>query len=86
MFGNTAIVGALGDDDNGSNSGSAYIFEKQAGTWVETKKLTASDGAADDIFGRSVSISEDRAIVAAIRDDDNGSNSGSAYIFEPPQN
>ena len=48
----------------------------------ECNKLTASDGAASDFFGRSVSISGDYAIVGAHWDDDNGSNSGSAYIFE----
>ena len=44
-------------------------------------KITASDAAADDYFGNSVSISGDYAIVGAILDDDDGINSGSAYIF-----
>ena len=79
----TAIVGAYGDDDNGSSSGSAYIFEYANGSWTQTK-LLASDGASSDNFGRSVSISGDglTAIVGAYGDDDNGSSSGSAYIFK----
>ncbi len=83
--GDYAVVGAHFDDDNGSNSGSAYIFKKnQGGTdnWGELVKLTASDGATDDNFGRRVSIFGDYSIIGAHGDDDNGSLSGSAYIFK----
>jgi hypothetical protein len=84
--GNTVIVGAYYDDDNGqSNSGSAYIFVRSGSSWTQQQKLTAgADAGAGDYFGQSVSISSDgsTAIVGARRDDDNGqSNSGSAYIF-----
>ncbi len=80
--GTTALVGANGNDDNGSNSGSAYIYELDDGVWQETK-LIASDGASSDQFGFSVSISDDgtTALVEANDDDDNGSESGSAYIY-----
>ena len=82
VSGSRAIVGAPRDDDGGSSSGTAYVFERNSGgTWAQTK-LTASDAAADDLFGVSVSVSGARAIVGAIRDDDNGSNSGAAYVFE----
>ena len=85
ISGDNAIVGAHGDDDNGSLSGSAYIYKKDEGgadNWGQVKKITASDGAAYDVFGRSVSISGDYAIVGAHVDDDNGSYSGSAYIYQ----
>ncbi len=81
ISGDVAIVGAYNDDDNGSSSGSAYIFTQSGGVWSQTQKLIASDGAADDFFGHSVSISGDVAILSAYRDSDNGSGSGSAYIF-----
>jgi FG-GAP repeat protein len=84
ISGDTAIVGAYGDNDNGYRSGSAYIFYRYQGgadNWGAVNKLTASDGAANDYFGYSVSISGDTAIVGAYRDNDNGSYSGSAYIF-----
>ena len=76
-----AIIGASGDDDKGGNSGSVYIFTRSGISWTEQAKLTASDGAASDAFGRSVSISGDYAIIGASSDDDKGFNSGSAYIF-----
>ena len=50
--------------------------------WLEQAKLLASDGAVEDDFGYSVSISGDYAIVGAWGDDDNGVLSGSAYIFK----
>ena len=58
--------------------GAAYVFEKPAGGWVnmtETAKLTASDGAAFDYFGISVSLSGDTALVGARYDDDAGPDS-----------
>ena len=66
------------DDDNGTASGSAYVFRHDGTQWVEETKLLASDGAAYDWFGRSVAISGDIALIGADGDD----VSGSAYVFE----
>jgi len=81
ISGDYVVVGANEDDDNGYNAGSAYIFRHEGADWVEETKLTASDGGAYDNFGTSVSISGDYAIVGASGDNDNGSHSGSAYVF-----
>lgn len=78
----TAIIGAYRDDDNGSNSGSAYIFEKVDGVWTQISKLVASDGAANDHFGLSTSIWFNTAVIGAPDDNDNGPQAGSAYVFE----
>src|SRR6056300_1022542 len=72
------VVGAYGDDDNGSGSGSAYIFDLDG---TQLTKITASDGAASDQFGTSVAVGCGRIVVGAIYDDDNGSSSGSVYIY-----
>ncbi len=82
ISGDYCLVGAYGDDDNGMGSGSAYIFKRDGTSWIEQPKLTASDGAASDNFGSSVSIDGDYAIVGAEYDDDKGDDSGSAYIFK----
>ena len=79
---NRVIIGASGDDAIDINTGAAYIFEEIGGVWVETQKLTASDAASADNFGVCVSISGDKALIASPYDDDNGSLSGSAYLFE----
>jgi len=82
ISGDYAVVGAYYDDDNGSFSGSAYVFKRTDTTWTQEAKLLPSDGAAEDFFGRSVSISGDYAVVGANFDDDNGAQSGSAYVFK----
>jgi len=89
LFGNSvsikgdyAVIGAKGDDENGENSGSAYIFERKGAGWVQKTKLTAWDGTTQDYFGLSVSIDGDYVIVGAPYDDDNGANTGSVYIFK----
>jgi predicted amidohydrolase len=83
VFGDTVIVGAYEDDHaGGTNAGSAYVFVRSGGTWTQQTKLTASDAAASDVFGRSVSISGDKAVVGAYGDDQgSGAYAGSAYLF-----
>ncbi|MCH8879670.1 MAG: FG-GAP repeat protein [Planctomycetes bacterium] len=78
--GDIAIVGVPLDDDAGSNSGSAYLFDVTTG--AQLHKLTADDGAAFDVFGVSVGISGGIVIVGARADDDAGESSGSAYLFD----
>ena len=82
--GNTIVVGALLDNDDGADSGSAYLFDRNTGgadNWGQSAKLTASDAAGGDNFGISVAISGDTVVIGAPNDDDDGSRSGSAYIF-----
>ena len=82
ISGDQLVVGAWGDDYNGTNSGSVYVYEKDGnGTWGSEQKLMASDAAAGDHFGYSVSISGDQLVVGAKGDDDNGSSSGSVYFI-----
>ncbi|MEN8163566.1 MAG: hypothetical protein ABFS37_05510, partial [Acidobacteriota bacterium] len=84
ISGDTVVVGAYEDDDNGFGSGSVYIFDRNqggAGAWGQVAKVTASDGASGDDFGISVSISGETVVVGARYDDENGSDSGTAYVF-----
>ncbi|MCD4825659.1 MAG: FG-GAP repeat protein [Phycisphaerae bacterium] len=82
IAGDYAVVGAYGDDDNGSESGSAYVFKRNGDQWTQVAKLTADDAAAGDRFGYSVAVDGDKILIGAYWDDDNGDGSGSAYIFE----
>jgi hypothetical protein len=69
--GDTVIVGAIGDDEHGEFTGSAYIFERHRGgpnAWGQVAKLRAGTAAQGDVFGESVSISGDRAVVGAPQD------------------
>lgn len=78
VSGETLIVGASADEEQGAGSGSAYIFERQSGTWIQTAKLLADDGDEWDSFGIAVAVSGNVAVVGA-RSDEGG---GSAYVFE----
>jgi hypothetical protein len=81
LDGDTLVVGARNYDDNGSNSGSVYVFVRSGTTWTQQQKLVANDGASSDWFGNSVALDGDTLVVGAYGDDDNGSISGSVYVF-----
>ncbi|MET0790020.1 MAG: FG-GAP repeat protein [Polyangiaceae bacterium] len=85
LNGDTALIGAPGDDDSATNSGSAYLFQRSAGTWTQIKKLTASDAMANDRFGTAVALSNAVALVGAPFAD-NGviADNGAAYTFQGP--
>ena len=77
LSGTTALVGGYGDD---SGRGSAYLFDVSTpASPIQRAKLTASDRAANDYFGASVSLSGTTALVGAYGDD---SSRGSAYLFD----
>lgn len=95
IFDNLVVVGSYGEDEDetGSNSmsksGSAYIFERDAGgTWNEVQKIVASDRTAGDEFGWSVAIYDSTVVVGAHTEEHDVSggdpihHSGSVYIFD----
>ena len=82
IYADTALISAMHQDDKGANSGSAYIFTRKGNTWHHQANLTADDGAPGDVFGWSVALSNGNALIGATRNDDQGNESGSAYIFK----
>jgi hypothetical protein len=83
LDGDIAIIGAPEDDDLGPQSGSAYVFARNAsGAWTQVTKLTAADGDASDLFGSSVAMSRDTVVIGAQLDDQRDVNAGAAYVFE----
>jgi len=89
--GDTVVIGAWNDDDKGLNSGSAYVFTRDtagelASNWTQVDKLNATDGAAGDEFGYSVSIDGDTMVIGArtlttTRDPQAGPRTCSPYTF-----
>ena len=79
--GRTMVDAAVYDEDNGNESGSAHVFTRSGTAWTQQAKLTPSDGEFADYFGISVAVDDDTAVIGAYADDDNGRNSGSAYVF-----
>ncbi|UCC29230.1 MAG: hypothetical protein JSU86_13625 [Phycisphaerales bacterium] len=81
--GQRVIAGAI-ENDQDEGPGAAYVFELDPALdmWIETLKLTASDGAIEDHFGSAVAFAGNRIVVGAPDDDDAGHSSGSAYFFD----
>ena len=80
--GNVTVIGARNND---GNIGAAYIFERNTGgsnAWGNVKKLTASDAETGDLFGYSVSVADDLAVVGAQGENSGGAAAGAAYVFE----
>jgi hypothetical protein len=81
VSGQTIIVGADKDDDNGQDSGSAYVFYQNGVSWVEEAKLFAKEGSKGDRFGASVALSGNVAVVGAPHPDATDAVPGTAYVF-----
>jgi FG-GAP repeat protein len=83
ISGETVVVGSPGDNGTtGIFQGSAYVFVRSGGVWIQQQKLEASDAEAADTFGFSVAIDGETVVVGALDDDGAaGSNQGSAYVF-----
>ncbi len=83
ISGETAVVGAW-YDNIGSNTaqGSAYVYVKKNGFWVEQAKLTAADGTPKLHFGNSVAIDGDTIVVGApVGRSVKERNKGAVYVF-----
>ena len=63
--GNTAIVGAQNDDDLGEYTGSVFVFNRDGNSWYEHSKILASDAEPNSLFGLSLDMSDDKAVVGA---------------------
>ncbi len=82
VSGDTALIGSImANNSSGQNAGAAYVFTRSDGVWTQQQRLQASDVALNDLFGYSVSLSGDTAVVTSVGDDDGGQQAGSAYIF-----
>src|ERR1043165_625787 len=66
ISGSTVVVGAWDHRISGNRAqGSAYVFNREGGGWVEAQKLTTSDGATNDNFGWSVANSGSTIVIGA---------------------
>jgi hypothetical protein len=65
ISGDFAVIGAIGDNGAATSAGSAYLFDRQDGTWTEVEEIHATGAIPGDEFGYSVAISGNRAIVGA---------------------
>jgi nucleoside-specific outer membrane channel protein Tsx len=86
VSGSTVVVGSPFHPYSGSGfgPGAAYVFVQSGTTWSQQAELTASDGAAGDQFGYSVSVSGSTALVGSSlhpNSSSSGFGPGAAYVF-----
>ncbi|MEZ5352869.1 MAG: BACON domain-containing carbohydrate-binding protein [Bryobacteraceae bacterium] len=94
VYGETAVVGAPGEDSNAtgvggngadnskSNSGAAYVFSSTSFTeWIERAYLKASNTGADHFFGTAVAVSGQTVAVGAPGENSNFFSAGAGYVF-----
>ncbi len=76
ISGDYIIIGATGDDTQGSSAGAVYIFKNNGNDqFIQIDKITAIDGISGYRFGSEVAISGAYAVIAA-------PGNQSAYIFK----
>lgn len=88
ISGDYAVSGAYLADVNGyTNSGTAYFYKLNNGTWEETQIVVASDTSADDQFGYSVTMDGEWAVIGAnFYGPTITSTQGKVYIFRRDAN
>jgi len=72
-------VGAIIDIAGGNYAGAVYLFD--AATGVQLDKFVATDGSDGDQLGFQVDLAGGLVVAGAMRDDDNGTDAGAAYVF-----
>ena len=78
----TVVVGSNFDDDGGSLSGLAYVFEKSGAAWAQTAKLIPSGDAAGDQFGHRASILGETVVACSRYDSlDLGRRRGDRFVL-----
>jgi hypothetical protein len=88
--GDRMLVGAWADAGQAPEQGAAFVFERQAGNWVQTAKLTASDGEEElsggwgASFGYTMDMDGDTLAIGAAWDDGDESeiDAGAVYVYE----
>lgn len=79
--GDVVVVTAIGDDDLGSSSGSAYVFRHNGTQWLEERKLLASDGEDADNFGFGLSMDNGVIAVGAYFHGTTAYMTGAVYMY-----
>lgn len=83
VHGDRVLVGVADDYTVGASAGAAYMFSRSGTTWSLDLKVIPSSLAAGDLFGTSVALSANRAVVGAPGEDNpKGNDAGAAWVFE----
>ena len=76
ISGDVALVGANHDTNRGRDAGAAYFFHRDSsGVWTQTSKVYGNDTNSRDIFGGSVSLDGNTAVIGGLGHE-------AAYVFQ----
>jgi hypothetical protein len=79
--GNTAVIGAPGDEDvttPDATAGSVYVYVRSGRNWVEQAHLYPDPVLAFGTFGASVAVDGDTLVVG---DPEGGNNNGQVFVY-----
>ncbi len=80
--GQTTLIGAPGDDGAFTDSGAVYVFARSGSAWTQQAKLVPLDPVQYAVFGGSIAVSGDTAVIGAPGYTEGGvANAGTAYVF-----
>lgn len=80
LYGNRALVSAIGEDQGANNAGAAYLFDTTTGALLQTFLNPTPE--SNDNFGFDVALFGNRALISTINDDTAALNAGAAYLFD----
>lgn len=81
LDGGIAVVGAPQDSSLASSAGAVHVYTVGTGGFVQTAKVTASDGVAGDELGNSVALDGDVLVAGAYHRWTPVAEPGRAYVF-----
>ncbi|MBT5584413.1 MAG: hypothetical protein HOJ54_10475, partial [Phycisphaerae bacterium] len=77
--GDRLVSSSVFDDDMGSQSGAAYLFDRIDGVWTEQYKFVASNGESQDQAGQTCCVQGDRVLMSSWYGND---DKGSAWLWQ----
>ena len=79
--GDRVLIGVPHAGPGAQNLGAAYVFKYDGESWQQEAVLSASVEDPQDMFGSSVALEGDVALVGVPQDEAGGAFSGAAYVF-----
>lgn len=75
------IVGDVSAVEGGDESGRVFVFERQAGGWVESVRLAPKVASGPRSFGTALAVRGSWLAVGHVRNENAGVEPGGAYLF-----
>jgi len=84
-FGGMLFASSIGDDENGQDSGSVYVYEHEGSRWILSHKITPPYFSNNQEFGRSLAATEQWLFIGAASVGVQDSLSGTIYVYAMDQ-